>query len=428
MGKKCTSGYGFVILLSDMNPFEIIRKLAYKVFFVLMVFFTMMPAGVNGASFVKREELDFDQKLSDQSNNEYAYVSSVSIARVSPPSGLQFGDSKEWLNGWYYYSITKMGFADIPFNYLVTWDGASYQGKSGGNDVLPIVNWVDSDDIGPSILVVYFDNNREFTNAGRGALVDTLSDVLTLYGLSQKDVIAVDVTLSEKSDQVSLSSLVLKKSADREWNNIVGSVSGELNIGRRERDYSGEVGSIVNPTSVDAGKNFVVTAEVKNSGEFPWYNSGESAVYVATSSPRNKKSKFFVSDKWASFSRVTTSEEKTVLPGQVATFKFEMKTPLIPGEYSEKFELISLSEGWISGTGFTVKFSVSKGNLDLVEVLDTETGSLNVRSCPSTKCKELGKVVPGDILVKLGTSNNWYKIQWEEDEEGWVYGKYIKPL
>ena len=68
------------------------------------------------------------------------------------------------------------------------------------------------------------------------------------------------------------------------------------------------------------------------------------------------------------------------------------------------------------------------GDFSLVEVLETETGYLNVRDCPSQNCGDIGKVVPGDILVNLGKEGEWYRVRWNETQEGWVYGKYIKEL
>ena len=83
---------------------------------------------------------------------------------------------------------------------------------------------------------------------------------------------------------------------------------------------------------------------------------------------------------------------------------------------------------WIDGTQFEVSFTVGKGDFELVEILDTETGYLNIRDCPSQGCGEVGKVVPGEIYVKKEFQDGWYKIQLDDGGEGWVYGKYVKEL
>jgi len=71
---------------------------------------------------------------------------------------------------------------------------------------------------------------------------------------------------------------------------------------------------------------------------------------------------------------------------------------------------------------------VEKGDFDLIEILDTETGYLNVRECPSSGCAEVGKVVPGDVLIKKAYQDGWYKIEMDSGDLGWVYGRYAKEL
>ncbi|MGB9911467.1 MAG: SH3 domain-containing protein [Microgenomates group bacterium] len=60
-----------------------------------------------------------------------------------------------------------------------------------------------------------------------------------------------------------------------------------------------------------------------------------------------------------------------------------------------------------------------------VEIKNTPTGWLRIRSKPSTSGEELGKAKPGETFPYLGeTVNGWYKIEYEEDKEGWVSGTY----
>ena len=62
-----------------------------------------------------------------------------------------------------------------------------------------------------------------------------------------------------------------------------------------------------------------------------------------------------------------------------------------------------------------------------VEINETPTGWLRVRESPSTVSEELAKVEPGDKFPYLEEENNgWYKIEYEEGEEGWVSGVYVE--
>jgi len=60
-----------------------------------------------------------------------------------------------------------------------------------------------------------------------------------------------------------------------------------------------------------------------------------------------------------------------------------------------------------------------------IEINETPTGWLRVRAEPSTGSDEVAKVEPGEMLPYLGEEKNgWYKIEYEEGEEGWVSGVY----
>lgn len=380
------------------------------------------------AQTVDRDSIVLDENLSDQQSNTYAPVQKVALTRITPPSGMQYGDSESWLQGLYYYSITKLGFADIPFNYIVTWQGDVYQVKGGGMDVAPLISAESAEKFGNVVLVAYFDNNQEVTNVGKKALGSIVSDLLSIYRLDQDAVVSVDSFL-DKGEAV-LSFLSLTESADQYWNGVIGEIRAGIVIDetKGEEERAGSVVDVSYPEEANAGENIIVTAKIKNEGTRPWYNTGEHAVYVATSDPKDRESGLYVSDKWASFTRVVTSTEKWVLPGDEGSFVFEINIPLLSGEIEESFELLLLPDMWVEGTQFTVSLSVAPGDYDLVEILDTETGYLNIRDCPSQGCNEVGKVVPGEVYEQLDYRDAWYQIRLDDGTSGWVYGKYVKAL
>ena len=63
-----------------------------------------------------------------------------------------------------------------------------------------------------------------------------------------------------------------------------------------------------------------------------------------------------------------------------------------------------------------------------VEILDTPTGWLRVRSEPnSSSGKELTKINPKETYKFLeSTDSGWYKIKLDDGQEGWISGKYAK--
>jgi hypothetical protein len=67
-------------------------------------------------------------------------------------------------------------------------------------------------------------------------------------------------------------------------------------------------------------------------------------------------------------------------------------------------------------------------DLPKVRILETPTGWLRVREGPSTGNPEVAKVDPGDEFVLLDEQGDWYKIEYEEDEEGWISSTYAEKL
>lgn len=382
------------------------------------------------AAVISREDAGLDSSLSDDEDITFAPVKKVLIANIPLPAGVRFGDSEMMYHGLYYYSIVHLGFMDIPFNYIVTWQGVVYEGRFGGQDVQPLLADSVDDIYRNSVLIGYYGNNQEMTYAGKSALVDLVSRCRSYAGLSDDTVISVQVSLPPKTEDVQIATLSVDESDDTLWNDIVIEVKNlsTSDLALSDVTVKGDVDEVTYNDTVKAHENFIVTANIKNIGTTPWYNQGEHPIYLSTSEPRNHESSFFVSDKWLSFARVSVSNEEWVLPGEVGTFSFEIATPLRPGDYSETFELLALPDNWIAGTQFRIEFTVTEGEYDLVEVLDTETGYLNVRECPSSGCNEIGKVVPGDVLISLTIEDNWYKVQLDDGMEGWIYGKYVRAL
>lgn len=62
-----------------------------------------------------------------------------------------------------------------------------------------------------------------------------------------------------------------------------------------------------------------------------------------------------------------------------------------------------------------------------VRIKDTPTGWLRVRLGPSTSATEAAKVDPDETYPYLDeTKDGWYKIEYEEGEEGWISGVYAE--
>ena len=61
-----------------------------------------------------------------------------------------------------------------------------------------------------------------------------------------------------------------------------------------------------------------------------------------------------------------------------------------------------------------------------VLIEDTPTGWLRVRSGPGTANEEVGRVDPGEEFPFIEEEDGWYKIEYEDGEEGWISGTYAE--
>jgi len=86
---------------------------------------------INGLNIITREEQELDVSLANSSTIQYLQPTKIIISRVQTKSEDLASDSSKWVDALYYYSITRQGFADIPFNYLVDRNGKIYQGRGG---------------------------------------------------------------------------------------------------------------------------------------------------------------------------------------------------------------------------------------------------------------------------------------------------------
>lgn len=91
-------------------------------------------------------------------------------------------------------------------------------------------------------------------------------------------------------------------------------------------------------------------------------------------------------------------------------------------------------QGEVSGVSETAKEGESKTTetkesptlqKPYVEILDTPTGWLRVRTEPSTAASEAGKVNPKEKYPLLEEKSGWYKIKLD-GTQGWIKGSYAK--
>ncbi len=386
---------------------------------LLTVGFLILPSAVYAAKYT-RIDTDLDGELADQQTKQYAQPSKILISRIETDAKTLSGSPVEWFQTLYYYTITRLGYADIPFTFIVDREGNVYDGRDGGVGVIP-----ESLEASGDIMIGYLSNSVDIPLSTEVALKELITTLSYKYGIG-KDKLEVVTIKSVKGGQENLTTKNVYEKESSEFSKNLLRISNLLTFYKTEHlEYKAEVRNVAYPTKVKSGEKFKVTFEVVNGNDFAWFTDRN---YIYITAADGKDSLFAINKVWDSFSKPYAIADKTVQPGEVVKVEFEMQALLLPGKASQKFNITKIPVGKFADSTFEIAFEIEKGSAKLVQVVGTPGGVLNVRECPSGNCESISTVVEGQVLVMLDTSVGWYEIRYEEGKSGWVYGPYIKQL
>jgi hypothetical protein len=389
-----------------------------KLLLALILFFAFATPIV--AATYSREDIDVDTTLSEQEATQYAQPTKILITQVKTDAASLNNSPLDWFQTLYYYSITRLGYADIPFNYIIDRNGDIYEGRDGGIGVLPEVE-TDSG----VVLIGYLSNSPDLPLNTQTALQDLVEDLSYKHGIG-KDAVQVVTLKHLKADDTRRTAKSSYEEVTGTFSDNVASLTGGLKYSSSEHlEYKGEIKDLQFSESVESGERFKVSFTLVNKNDFAWFTD-KDYIYVSTKNGRN--SSFAINGEWDSFSKPVSIADKTILPEENVKIEFEMQALLLPGKQSPEFTILKLPRNSFAGTDFKVSFDIKKGNNKLVQISGTPGGVLNVRGCPSPNCEPITQVNEGQILIMTDQSVGWYEVKYEDDKTGWVYGPYVKEL
>ncbi len=100
-------------------------------------------------------------------------------------------------------------------------------------------------------------------------------------------------------------------------------------------------------TNLSPGQRVTLRLVIKNTSTRTWSNSGSNPVRLGTSNPRDRNSIFATPD-WLGANRPTAMVENQVLPGQNASFVFDIQVPARNGEFREYFTPLIEGQSWMN--------------------------------------------------------------------------------
>lgn len=123
---------------------------------------------------------------------------------------------------------------------------------------------------------------------------------------------------------------------------------GELSSGSTK--WRAEVSSLSGSEwQINVDQNIFVTVAMKNVGTETWKKDGGTYVSLYAVSGNKERVSAFRDQSWKG-SQAARLIENEVKPGQIGTFKVELRGPKAPGAYREEFMLAAEDAAWISGS------------------------------------------------------------------------------
>jgi len=383
---------------------------------IVFVLICFLPYKVLAYTLSTTSDQNFDTSISDQTNVEYKTPNVIYISQITTNSPQLSDNPSLWVKALYYYSITRLHFADIPFNFLVDSSGQIYEGKSGGIGANPEIE----NDTG-SILIGYLSNNPILSNRASSTIYELVDNISSKYGIQSIQAKSLKISSSEgqlAKFQISDATGDFNQSVSELFQSWQGYTTSNLS-------YKAQIEDVTYEPEVSIGSRLHISVKVTNMNDFAWLTDAHP-IYISTADGND--SGFAINGVWDSFSKPTHIENKAVKPGESVTLEFDLFARTTPGEASQSFVLARNNETIFADSSFKLKFNIVKGDKTLVQVASSEYGFANIRNCQWYSCKILDSVDNGTVFILLSEENGWMQIQYSEDTVGWVFSRYMKKI
>ena len=391
---------------------NLIRKMKIP----LVILFSIIPVSAFAFSYDRISTLKYDLSLADQTNTIFATPTTIYVTQISTQSEALQKNPELWNKALFYYSITKLHFSDMPYNFLIDESGRIYEGRQGGVGANPELKNVDR-----AIVIGYLSNGSTLTTAASNSLLRMVNELTASWGISSYKT----VRLQMDSKEGSLSTIVPTESKGEFAQSVREALASWKGSSRENLPYKAEIVEVVYAKTVVIGEKLEVTVKVKNMNDFTWLTD-RNPIYISTKG--GEDSSFAVNGVWDSFSKPTHIEDTAVKPGEIVEFKFKMQPKIIPGEVSQNFEIMKFDKKPFTGSAFEVKFTVEKGKYTLVRVYSPQYGFANIRECQWASCKVIESAPEGTVYILRKEIDGWMQIQYDEDTVGWVVSRFMKKI
>lgn len=383
---------------------------------MLVAFAFFFITKVNAFSSYSIETQKFDTSLADQTLTVYSKPQNILLTQITSPATEISTNPDLWVKTLYYYYITRLALPDIPYTYMIDENGTIYRGKQGY-----IGANIPSQDLKNGILIGYLSNNSNLTNRAQSSLKEVVNSLSEQWGIESIKPVKLKITKEEGK----LSELNIINSTG-EFSSSISEIFSEWKPSQADTNqYKVKIENLEYPKESIIGGKLKVNVTYKNMNDFMWFVDDEP-MYLSVKG--GKESPLAINKVWESFSKPVSITDKAIKPGDNLEIEFELEAKVLVGEVSESFVLQKIDGHPFEGSEFEVKFSVTKGDNVLVQVVSSEFGFLNIRKCKWASCDIIDSVKDGSVFILLEELDGWSKIKYNQDIEGWGLSKYFKKI
>lgn len=389
----------------------------FKYILSILILLSSASFSLYATEILQREEFGMDETLSTQSEI-YSLPQKIYITQLDGFNHNLYDNPQEWIKLLYYYSVTRLGLKDIPFNYLIDRSGNIYEGAKGGDGVNPGLQGGEN-----VVLIGIMDDNTSISPRASSALVSLVETLSYRHGIQSDSWELVNLKLQRNENAVSF--LTYTKSQSVLLNSITNTLSEVQWSDIEHMDYKGSIVSVEYEKEVEIGNRLNVKVKIKNENDFTWLGD---LTYIYISTLDSVESPHAINGEWESFSKPTYIKDMYIKSGETGEIEFQLEAKSKPGEYKESFYFMKSAENIVEGSTFDLEFSIVKGNNNLIEIVSPQFGFANIRDCRWYSCKVLEVANEGQVYITTGKEEGWYIVKFGEGKIGWVYQKYTKEI
>ncbi len=383
---------------------------------VAIITLMLFPLGIFAFSYYSVESQEFDKTLSDKTDTIYTNPTKIYITQITTESEELARDPATWVKALYYYSITRLYLSDIPYTYLLDESGIIYQGTEGGIGANPQLKEVDG-----AVTIGYLSNNTSLTNRARDSLYEMVEEISFSWGIS--DLSVVNLLINQQEGQ--LSTISARESSGDFANSVREALVDWEGYEEENLKYKVRIEEIEYEEEIPIGERLKVRVKMRNMNDFIWFTD-KDPIYVSVKD--GEESEFAINQEWDSFTKPANISDKNILPGETVEVEFNLEARVFLGEASESFEILKFENQPFENSDFEVKFNITRGDKQLVQVNSVRYGFVNIRDCRWYSCEILDSADNGAIFILEGEESGWSRIRFGVDQFGWVNSAYLKKI